>query len=76
MVNGLNETLPLRRPPIAVCCLQPDRNNPKQKSPPFGPNLGQTKRMAIPSPNILVVDDDIGLRDEVEGLITEAGGAP
>jgi two-component system OmpR family response regulator len=58
MVNGLNETLPLPCPVVSWCCDTDSRNNLKQKSSPFGPNLGQTKRMAIPSPNILVVEDD------------------
>ena len=56
MVSGLNETLPLPCPGIACCCTRTGRNNPKQKSSPFGPNLGQTKRIA--NPNILVVEDD------------------
>src|SRR6266567_2253995 len=58
MVNGLNETLPHDYPVVAGCCGNTFRNNLKQKSSPFGPNLGQTKPMAFPSPNILVVDDD------------------
>src|SRR5207248_10886851 len=48
----------LHCPPIAGCCERSSRNNLKQKSSPFGPNLGQTKLMAISNPNILVVEDD------------------
>jgi two-component system OmpR family response regulator len=58
MVNGLNETLPFHCQVVAGCCGNTFRNKLKQKSSPFGPNLGQTKRMANPSPNILVVEDD------------------
>src|SRR4051812_11073544 len=58
MVNGLNETLPLHCPGMSLCCGNGYGNNPKQKSSPFGPNLGQTKRMANLNPNILVVEDD------------------
>jgi two-component system, OmpR family, response regulator len=58
MVNGLNESLPFHCPLVAGCCENTIRNKLKQKSSPFGPNLGQTKLMAIPSPNILVVEDD------------------
>jgi two-component system OmpR family response regulator len=58
MVNGVNETLPLFHPCIALYCGTSRGNNMKQKTSPFGPNLGQTKRMAIPNPNILVVEDD------------------
>src|SRR6476620_3808282 len=58
MVNGLNGTLPYDDPVVAGCCGNTFGNNQKQKSSPFGPNLGQTKLMANPSPNILVVEDD------------------
>src|SRR6266702_2542001 len=58
MVNGLNGTLPFHCPVITGCCGNTIRNNLKQKSSPFGPNLGQTKLMANSSPNILVVEDD------------------
>src|ERR1700754_3213154 len=58
MVNGLNETLLFPCPGVAGCYGKPGRNKLKQKSSPFGPNLGQTKLMAIPTPNILVVEDD------------------
>jgi two-component system OmpR family response regulator len=58
MVNGVNETLPRHCPVMSWCCGKGHGNTLKQKSSPFGPNLGQTKRMAIPNPNILVVEDD------------------
>src|ERR1700755_1041451 len=58
MVNGLNETLPHGDTVVAGCCGNTFGNKRKQKSSPFGPNLGQTELMAIPSPNILVVEDD------------------
>src|SRR6478609_9556561 len=58
MVYGLNETLPLFSLAVAGRCDRAGGNKLKQKSSPFGPNLGQTKRMAIPNPNILVVEDD------------------
>jgi len=58
MVSALNETLPLPCPVMSCCCGMGHGNNLKQISSPFGPNLGQTKRMALPNPNILVVEDD------------------
>src|SRR3954454_546842 len=58
MVSALNETLPLPCPVVSCCCGMGHGNNLKQISSPFGPNLGQTKRMALPNPNILVVEDD------------------
>src|SRR5262245_49865691 len=58
MVNRLNESLPFPFPTVAGCCGRTARNVWKQKTSPFRPNLGQTELMAIPSPNILVVEDD------------------
>ncbi len=54
----LNETLPPPFRDVAGRCENANRNIQKQKSSPLQPNLRQTEHMAIPSPNILVVEDD------------------